>query len=355
MADPIMQRDVQSEAIELTKEDIAAIETLPRRQFRVGNKVEVGAYDEATNRFYYLDEEGNWAGRVSIVKTRTPQPQEKEDEDEEESASEEGEKSAKGLARFLKRSGVEEKKSSAIKEALNKPITPKLPFKWLHVVIIATVIMVVAVFLMQPSTQNVFGTADTEQPQTPVEQPEQTGQSETPADPTLNSIQVIQVIDDLIPGDVVSVENIQTATVSAKTYNQITLGGTNIYQWDRADSLIGKYVTAYIPAGQYLAYSNVASAYTPAKNPWVNEQQGHVYVTAPLDNATASSELMNFGAKVDMTIKKETVMETEAPPEVQEIEGLEHQNTVYQSISIDTYNMSNVIVCDLLNGDGESL
>lgn len=117
-------------------------------------------------------------------------------------------------------------------------------------------------------------------------------------DPSLNTIQVIQVKQDLIPGDVITEDVIQSATISAESYNQITLGGTNIYQYNRASSLIGKYATAYIPTGQYLAYNNVASAYTPPKNPWVNEQQGKVYVTAPLDDETATSVLLNLARKL---------------------------------------------------------
>lgn len=72
-----------------------------------------------------------------------------------------------------------------------------------------------------------FGGNDIPTNPTPIENQEPVDEP----DPSLNTIQVIQVKQDLIPGDVITEDVIQSATISAESYNQITLGGTNIYQY----------------------------------------------------------------------------------------------------------------------------
>lgn len=289
------------------------------------------------------------------VKKREPE----KPKEEEAPAEENGEEEESGKRRWLRRkakSDVEDESEDgrsrldALKESLEQPLFEKIPLTRKKLLVIIGGMMVL--FIIGSIASSVlFGGNDTPSNPTPIENQEPVDEP----DPSLNTIQVIQVKQDLIPGDVITEDVIQSATISAESYNQITLGGTNIYQYNRASSLIGKYATAYIPTGQYLAYNNVASAYTPPKNPWVNEQQGKVYVTAPLDDETATSVLLNFGAKVDMTIKKETVRQTEAPDDSPDIPGMTHQTTIYQSVSIDTYEMQNVIVCDILNAEQVSI
>lgn len=287
--------------------------------------------------------------RARVKKREPEKPQE-----EEAPAEENGEEEESGKRRWLRRkakSDVEDESEDgrsrldALKESLNQPLFEKIPLTRKKLLVIIGGMMVLSI-IGSIASSVLFGGNETPPNPTPIENQEPVDEP----DPSLNTIQVIQVKQDLIPGDVITEDVIQSATISAESYNQITLGGTNIYQYNRASSLIGKYATAYIPTGQYLAYNNVASAYTPPKNPWVNEQQGKVYVTAPLDDETATSVLLNFGAKVDMTIKKETVRQTEALDDSPDIPGMTHQTTIYQSVSIDTYEMQNVIVCDKAPG-----
>ena len=329
-----------NDPIKITPQELERIKQLPSKKFRLGGTVQQGFFDEENETLYYLDSEGNWmVKRARIKKVEDEKPEEPADTSDDNTESENDDDEDDGEDRL-----------AALKESLSKPISEKIPLTRMKLLIIIGGLIGLCI-IGSIFSHALFGPSSNQPSEEPaVEEPV----AEEP-DPSLNTIQVIQVTKDLIPGDIISKDIIQSATISAETYNQITLGGTNIYQFDRAESLIGKYATAYIPAGQYLAYNNVASAYTPAKNPWVNEQQGKVYVTAPLDASTAKNGLLNFGAKVDMSIRKETVTETQAPDETPDIPGVEHKKTVYQSVSIDTYEMENVIVCDILNADKVSI
>lgn len=60
--------------IKLTQEDVEKIKSLPKRTFLIGNLQQTGLYDEKTRRFYYLDTNGEWNGRLAIINTPPPPP-----------------------------------------------------------------------------------------------------------------------------------------------------------------------------------------------------------------------------------------------------------------------------------------
>ena len=107
--------------IKLTQEDVEKIKSLPKRTFLIGNLQQTGLYDEKTRRFYYLDTNGEWNGRLAIINTPPPPPpppDEEEPEDEGPSEEESVDDSsdggdaptsladkAKGLFSFLKKKG----------------------------------------------------------------------------------------------------------------------------------------------------------------------------------------------------------------------------------------------------------
>ena len=107
--------------IKLTQEDVEKIKSLPKRTFLIGNLQQTGLYDEKTRRFYYLDANGEWNGRLAIINTPPPpppSPDEEEPEDEGPSEEESVDDSsdggdaptsladkAKGLFSFLKKKG----------------------------------------------------------------------------------------------------------------------------------------------------------------------------------------------------------------------------------------------------------
>lgn len=179
---------------------------------------------------------------------------------------------------------------------------------------------------------------------------------------SLSTIDVIQVTRDFIPGDTITENDIQKATISAETYNQISLNGTTLYQWSRSDSLLNAYAASFIPKGQYLTYENVDSIYHQAVNPWASESGDVAYITLPLTTELVQDGSIGYGSILDLTITRTTTKTTPASTsdgedaeEAPSIPGLEHQATVEQSSVVETYGLSNVVVSDLMNNDKNSL
>ena len=187
---------------------------------------------------------------------------------------------------------------------------------------------------------------------------EATASSSTQSSKSLNTIEVIQATQDLIPGDAITSENIQKATISAEAYNQISLASVSLYQWSRSDSLIDAYAVSYIPKGQYLTYNNVNTVYSQKSNPWGNPGDGYKFISLPIQKSEDAQEV-NYGSVVNLTIVKKTVKETgntnTDDADKQEIAGLDHKTSVQQSSIVDTYLLSDVVVCDLLDSDKNSL
>lgn len=345
----------QTKPIELTQADIDRIMALPKRTFIIGNLETRGLYDEENRRFYLLDENGNWTRKVAIIKSPPPpsENQEQEDELEQEDTDDDCEGAApkeepqkNRLRKLLERPkgnlGFKGAKSSAMAKLSGK-VSPKLPITWLHILIAGLILVVLLILVILPSINQVFYRGVN--PPQAIPYPTQQLVEPTTEDPTLTNINVIQVKQALIPGDTITAENIQAAGISAADYELLRASGRTLYQWDVANNLIGMVVTKYIPKGGYLASGDESTTYTPTPNPWVNEQQGMTYVTIPLKDK-AEDPLLNFGAKINLDIVK-TITTTQEPDAT--------TGETVTMIKSKEYQYHPVIVCDILNADGDSL
>lgn len=324
-----MENEKINKTITLSAEEISRIMELPERTFLIGGIQRRGLFDASESRFYLLKDDGTLDGRSAIVKQSAPveEASEQNEPDERESDEDEDE---------------EDDESEA-----DRPRSSKVK-KLLFVVVSVLVIAVAGVLFIVPQF---IGHGNQDSPD-----PSQGQQVSNPA--PIDEIQVVQVVSDLIPGDVITESNIKCSTISKETFSTITLGGTGLYQWRSKDSLLDQYVTKYIPAGQFLAYENVAAVYNASPNPWVNEQAGKVYVSIPLGELEIDDSF-NYGSVFDMTIQKQTVSETpnDTTGEVDPltVPGLDHEKSVQQSLVVDTFKLSNLIICDLENGGGKSI
>lgn len=362
MAVPDTGQDNNATTIKLTQEDVENIKSLPKRTFLIGNLQQTGLYDEKTKRFYYLDSNGEWNGRLAIINTPPPPPpddEEPEDEDDsDETAVDDSDDStssladrAKGLFAFLKRNGDGE--TNSIMEKLRTPISKRLPLTWMHMVIIGIIFLLLMVFVITPAVNRVFeppdvppaSSTEVTPPSSSQQDPNAPPQQTSEPDPTLSNIQVIQVKDIMIPGDTITADNVQSAEISAADYELLRASGRILYQWDVVNNLIGMVVNKYIPKGGYIASGDESATYTPASNPWVNEQAGMTYVTLPLDEATADSSLLSFGAKADINVTKKTTSQT-----TQQEDG-----TITTVTSEKKYPFASMIICDIWNADQESI
>ncbi len=353
--------------IKLTQEDVEKIKSLPKRTFLIGNLQQTGLYDEKTRRFYYLDANGEWNGRLAIINTPPPPPPppdedgpEDENDSEDEAADDNSEggdaptslaDKAKGLFSFLKKKG--DGTESPIMEKLHTPISKRLPLTWMHVVIIGVVLLLLMVFIITPAVNRVFAPPDVPPASstevTPPSGSQQGTEGETPQtsepDPTLSNIQVIQVKDTMIPGDTITSDSVQSAEISAADYELLRANGRVLYQWDVVDNLIGMVVNKYIPKGGYIASGDESATYTPSSNPWDTEEDGKTFVTIPLTDEIASSADLNFGAKINIFVKKRTSTQT----------SQEGDDTIVTTTSEKSYTFASSIVCDILNSNEESL
>ena len=333
----------KSGSCKLTQEKYEEIMSLPKRTFTVGGTTLTGLFDENTQEFYYLDKDGNWTGKVGVAQFKSAPPEPEGDDgsdvtdDEAEMMTDDTTATADSLESDNANNEDSESEFSAPPKKHHKAI------------IIGALVLVGLAGCYLCFEKNV-------------------GQKPAPALPSsaaqqneaLNNIDVIQVTTDLIPGDMISEKNTTNTSVSAETYNQIVLGGTNIYQWSREPALLGKYVTEYIPKGQYLAYNNVASVYSVPDNPWCGEADGMKLVPAPYPAAKDDSTTqLNYGSVVDITIQRKTVSQTPETGAAAEnenpVEGLQHETSVQQSVIVDTYKLSGITVCDLLDADKKSI
>lgn len=350
--------------IKLTQDDVEKMKTLPKRTFIIGNIKQTGLYDENSKRFYFLDSSGKWTGRLAIINTppAPPPPPENpaEPEESEEPPVHEPEAApqprAKARRKRDRKAGKDKSELNAsrqkVLDALMVPISKKIPVTRMHVLVAAVIVFLIIMFLIIPAVNNVFSAPTVDTPPTHSTQitEEQPGQAEKPgiseqeAHP-INTIKVIQARGILIPGDEISQENIQEAEISATDYELLRANGRVLYQWDVVSNLIGMVVNKYIPKGGYIASGDESDTYTPARNPWVNEQAGKTYVTIPLSEDLASSPLLNFGGKADINVTKKTTSQT-----TQQEDG-----TITTITSEKKYQFMSVIICDVLNSDQESI
>ena len=348
---------------QLSQEEYARIKSLPQRKFIINGEQRTGLFDSESNQFYPTDENGELTGKcVTLVHKPKPKTQQSEQQ-QENPEGQENESSAPSTVKeekepkkkrvklgFPKKNpNADSKKSGG--ESSNAMEKAKPIFIILAIIIVLFVIgtQVIPMFSSRGSNKDSQSPSQHENIVNPA--------GDSTHDGNLDNIDVIQATRDLIPGDVVTPDDIQSATISAEVFSQITLSGTQIYKWDRSEYLLDKYVTNYVPAGQYLAYDNVAPALTFAANPWAGTVDGTVLIKVPIDDAAIGTGLLNFGSILNLEIRKETVNQvaTNGQNPTPDVDGLNHSTSVEQSVTVDTFTLNGLTACDILNGDGESI
>ena len=366
--------------VNLNQEQLAYIRGLEVRTVKVSGRSQKIACDFEKKTAYFLDSANNPTGQAthlsdeniaSLMKRQAEESHPTPEKKDEKSSGKKPESSSgrKTIIRFLRKlagateeeiNGTSDSKQDTSKQASPQSDTEetqeqdpeqekgkkKAKAKTYIVVSVAVIAILTA------------GTAITLKNISHPGGGEATASSSTQSSKSLNTIEVIQATQDLIPGDAITSENIQKATISAEAYNQISLASVSLYQWSRSDSLIDAYAVSYIPKGQYLTYNNVNTVYSQKSNPWGNPGDGYKFISLPIQKSEDAQEV-NYGSVVNLTIVKKTVKETgntnTDDADKQEIAGLDHKTSVQQSSIVDTYLLSDVVVCDLLDSNKNSL
>ncbi len=325
----------------ISRDELERIYNLPRKEFRYGSKKFIGLYDEENHILYEVNNQGNLTGSMVHVSREKKEeqvynPQVSKDDsyspansdyididDEDYDIDEEED---------------EENEDSAYK-------TKKLA---IGAALVAGIILILfgLIYMGVKPYLNQYGESD-EPVATEVSQDAEGGKE----------VSVIQAVNTLIPGDVIKEDDIQVVNVSNDTYTLYSQNDNNIYTGERLEDLVEMYVQEYIPSGEYLTYTNVDSTSPVPKNPWTETYEGYTYKKVAVDPETINSLDLSFGDIVNIVVKKRTVDSAGGSDQARtaEVEGAKLESTSEESYIVDTYSVDGLVVCDMLNGDGESI
>lgn len=318
------------------------LESLPIRSVMVGGERKRGRYDQETH-YVYLDD-------GTVVKVNPPKkaPPPKRDEPDEQptepkrlAEKEEPQRITDGSNHGWDDDDAEPRKLQRNKKVKKKDGSSAGGSKKKVAIIAVLAVVAVVTFGLQYIAS---------MPSDPQSEPSGT-QAET--GPT-TEVEVVQLTQDVIAGTQVTEDLIEPYVISAESFNQISLSGVNLYQWDRKDMLLGMYVATYLPRGQYLSYDSLVAAYEPPQNIFGTLEDGQ-YIDIPI--TLKESESGNFvpGAAFDVTVRKSTLVENPEGGEATSIDGMDHTSSVEQSVRIDEYKLNGAIAVDIIAADGSSM
>lgn len=363
----------------LTKEDILRIAALPVKKMRVGNIVQDVICDEVTGYIYYpkLNPEGPYdvldkkRTRYNPAKARELiLEQEKADQENRKREEEELQKNVKPpeLPNLFKKkaqtaetegennsgtetdteesdSGKKEKQgSSKVPQVANHSLTSKKKKekkssqslkKRLSVLGCAAAIAALG-FCTYPVVKEAIQQRNPPEPDPPTV-------TESPKE---NSASIVQVVNDLIPGDSITADDLREATVSEETYSQITLQGINLYQWSRADALVGMYAQTYLPAGQYVSFSSIGASYEPPQSLWDSDSCIDIPLTA---EQQAAADFLP-GQKINVIFRRQVTQESPVTQEQDEVGKGGTATTIVQTTTIEEISLPDTTICDVFTG-----
>lgn len=368
-----------------TEEEVKTITALPKRQFKLGagNKA-TGYYDDNTGKFYECDAEGNLTGRIGNYKKQTTivippsidpadrertqaatqQQNEKGQEKQaplpdwreirkQEKEHQKAEKQRERERRKQERQPSESDKAgtSVIPVGTRGRLIPKVSLITSIVALVAALgvgAFIIFAYTSENTTESI-----------PFPLTVQRGDG-TMLDTSYvtEAQQVIQVTDDVLPGELLSKENLAAATIPASLYNYAVSVGHKPCSVELAKDVIGAYATGYIGAGQYLCIDQYSTddgdGIALTENPWLAGDGEDVRDYLWTDDTS----FLMFGRKAIITIKR-TVDDSnpalreelyEDDPTIEyEISEKDRNNNQYETIRIYT------VVSDLLNSEGTAL
>ncbi len=349
--DALQQRSKQK-APQLTKEDVLRISSLPIRKMRVGNITQDVICDEITGYIYYPNP--NATGPYNrLLPKRTPYvpekdkksspPPEPNDEDDAENEDETEKKESKPMSRLpqVMNRALASKKSKEKKDKSKKGKKGSSGGLKKKIVAIGVVAALAAVIVCAtPVIKDMLGSLEspgTEDPQKPT----------LPAQEPSNNSSIVQVVNDLIPGDIIESDDLKEAVISTDTYNQITLQGINLYQWSRYDALVGMYAQTYLPAGQYVSFTSVGATYQPPITLWTPD----IYIDLLLTDEQQATADFIPGEKVNVVIRKQVTQESPITQDQQTVGDGGTATTIVQTTTIEEYSLPSTTICDVFTGE----
>lgn len=328
--------------------DLDTIKSFPLRTIRSGEKMFKGYYDESSLIVYLADEYGNLTGKkAQLTKPLPPEtpaadkesPEPEQDTQSYKDAAFDAAKNMLEKTSEKKRSLVERHNQSKRGSKSEKSEKPKRGF--VKGVIIALAVAAVAggcIFIgmnyMSSRMLPFVGQQNVE--------------------PQEGMIMVIQLDEELIPGDQVTESMIHAYNIDSETYNNITSNGSDLYRWEQRDSVIGMYATEYVAEGKYITTTSVIRSYTPPSNPYSEKPDGMELVDIPISIQDLDRTTFLIGSKINIQFVTNIQEDNTAETRVTQVAGA--RVTAEKNITTtDSYSIDGLVIADLLTSSGESL
>lgn len=353
---------------QFTPEEIARITSLPLRSGNVGGTKREGYFDPETETFYLVDEDGNLVGKVGKKRTPAaapPTPPAKEHENSEKNEDREDDDD-------------EDAPRSLPKGAKIGIIVGGSVFGVVLLVLLITSLLMPALRRgPAPTPMETPVAVTTVTPEPTIEPIPEDGNNSANIE---GAIEVIQAKQNVHKGEQITEDIVEMIAISPEEFNSLILTGITPAKWEDLDTLMDMYANRFIPQGQYVAVTYISTSSPVPSNPWA-DPDGRYATISIAASSLAEGDVAYFGAKGTLTLVRETtvvdaneenttedsgeeldVTDPNADTDVEGtedehivIEGITYETDVMQSLVVDHYEIEDVVVCDLLNGDGESI
>ncbi|MBQ7673704.1 MAG: hypothetical protein IJT36_04145 [Alphaproteobacteria bacterium] len=319
--------------------DESKIKQLPLRSVRAGSKEYLGYYDKENLVIYLTNEEGNLTGQTGTLKKPLaeytdgmPINSNKEDDDETPENNFDNNKADDSNMPVVSTKKKVTKKTNSINEDGKKKKSKKL-----LVVIIISIIAIAICGIFGYTIY--FRTAPTET---------------VVLEHVEGQVMVMQIKNDVLPGDVIEENNLQPVNIDNQTYNQITANGNELYKWEQKKTIAGMYASEYISAGKYITSNAVTKLYKVDDNPWENRNSALKYVDIPLKENEFKFDELRIGDKInlDFEVSRKEDNNTETMESVQPGVSVVSENKVTTTMS---YNIQGLTIVNLITSDNKKL
>ena len=380
----------------ISEEQKEWITSLPWRSFKTGTNVVSGFYDESEGVIYLTNRDKELSGKVvkstsskESKPTAAPaaDPTTTDDNDSEENTptfasrlskklrkmagadpDEEPEKKTTKSKKKESYATMKDEKEAAEDDEKQRTLKMKIIFGAGLIAVMAIVALVVLPHVIHKSidpkpTENPAGNTDTALLSSATVAPEQIA----------DVVNVLQAKRVILPGDKLTMDNVQSATISAADYNLICQTGNLLYLWEDftvtelVENPDGKsksepisethirdeyYSTSFVDMGIFLSYKDVSKSEYKPINPWMRSDVGTKYVMIPIHyDELSQNTLFHYGTKFKLQINIPGDSSVTSP----EGDGVEGLNITTSKDTLFTYTLDNVTLLDMCNKDGASL
>lgn len=330
--------------------DESVIKNLPLRTIKAGADTYQGYYDEKNLFIYLADQNGNLTGqRGRITKPLPPLKNDDEFEEEHDSIEDKIKNQAKQVfdaANKRVETAMSEINTKKHQKSLSKNTNDEYysnntkskkthSFSKVFVLLLVIGLIVAGIFagIKFLNLQSVPSTS---------------------LAPKEGEIMVIEIKNDIIPGNEITEDMIQACNIDSQTYNQIAINGNDLYRWEQRDNIIGMFATEYISSGHYVTTNSVTKTYKPPVNPWGNQPDSMDYVDIPIDISQMDRAKLLIGAKVNIHFETSQKEDNTSQTLTTEILGA----TVSTEQSIQTTNsftINNAVIANILTATNKNL